>query len=656
MNPDVERLKTLAETPVQTQETARIAEPPATSDTGGRKSGGVSAEQLVSLAKDSGLYLFHDQYQEGYAWVVVREFRHSLKIYGKPFQEWLVRLAWITLKKAPSREALQSASQILAASARYDAPEHPLGPRVMRTPEAIWYDLGREVVRITASGWDLVPEPFPLFLRYKHQRSQVAPVPGGDIQTFLDFINLPRTTSSLSLDQLLLLVSTMLMIIPDIAHPVLCIHAEKGSGKTTLLRMLRELVDPSVTPTGGPPDSVREFVQLASHHYLVFFDNLSTLPEWLSDALCRCVTGEGYSKRELYSNDEDMLYSYRRSIAINGVNLVPSKPDLLDRAIILSLERIPETRNRRDEQLWEHFHVLKASLLGAIFTLVSQVLALVPTVTVTRPPRLADFATYGMAATKALGLREDLFLEALRANSHRQATEALQASPIAEALLFFLEQLSGWSGTPTALLTELNKIAEQAGVNQKNRLWPKEVRWVWRRIKEVRPDLLAAGWQADHREVNGKAQIELTRRPPENDASVPISPIQPSMSGDQTGDITTDQPNMVLDDSAQKVFDSQGLEDTGDSRNIFPASTGVDSTGWPNELPGRGSREMESRERCHSCEEGTWQRYGGLPLCKRHALEAFANMGRSKTCVMNSDRRKEREYEGNHEKGADDHG
>lgn len=654
MNPDVERLTRLAEESVSGSGAPAT---PVTEDATGAGGGkGIAAAQLVALAKDSGLQLFHDQFQDAYAWVVVHDSHQSLKIQSKRFHHWLVRLTWLGLKKAPSRETVQSAIQILAACARYDGPEYSLGTRVVRTSEAIWYDLGQDIVRVTATGWTVVPEPYPLFVRYTHQRPQVVPTPGGDLRSLLSLVNLPGRETGLSSDQLLVLVSLVLMIVPDIAHPVLCIHAEQGAGKTSLMRMLRALIDPSAAPTLGPPDSLREFVQLAAHHYLVFLDNLSTLPEWLSDTICRCVTGEGFSKRELFSDDEDILYCFRRSVGLNGINLVPSKPDLLDRSLILSLERIPDTHRQTEAQLWKTFEALKPRLLGAIFTLVSQVLATLHTITITRAPRLADFATYGVAAAKALGVSEAAFLDALGENSRAQTAEALQASPVAQALLVFLEGKPGWSGTATALLKELNQVADQAGVDQKSRLWPKEVRWVWRRIKEVRPNLLALGWQADHREVNGKAQIELVHRSLENDGGVPPNPNLSGNGGDQPGDSSPHHPDKTLGDADQNLLNQAGAGDTGDSGIIFLDSTGVDSTGWPIELIGMGPRETVSRERCHSCQEGTWQRYGEFPLCKRHALEALASQGGAKTWSVDCDRGKEGEGEENHRGGESSHG
>lgn len=64
---------------------------------------------------------------------------------------------------------------------------------------------------------------------------------------------------------------------------------------------------------------------------------------------------------------------------------------------------------------------------------------------------------------------------------------------------------------------------------------------------------------------------------------------------------------------------------------------GIDSTGWPIALLGLGPRELGTHERCHACEEGTWQRYGGLPFCKRHAREAFASQRGPQPCAEDSE-------------------
>ena len=68
------------------------------------------------------------------------------------------------------------------------------------------------------------------------------------------------------------------------------------------------------------------------------------IPPWISDQLCRAVTGSGFTKRELYSDDNDIIYNFRRCLGFNGINLAATKADLLDRGIIMALERIPESK------------------------------------------------------------------------------------------------------------------------------------------------------------------------------------------------------------------------------------------------------------------------------------------------------------------------
>jgi hypothetical protein len=78
---------------------------------------------------------------------------------------------------------------------------------------------------------------------------------------------------------------------------------------------------------------------------LLSFDNLSGLPVWLSDALCRLASGGGFAVRQLYTDDEEVLFQAARPILLNGIEEVISRPDLGDRAIFLTLAPIGETHD-----------------------------------------------------------------------------------------------------------------------------------------------------------------------------------------------------------------------------------------------------------------------------------------------------------------------
>jgi hypothetical protein len=46
----------------------------------------------------------------------------------------------------------------------------------------------------------------------------------------------------------------------------------------------------------------------ANNGHLLAFDNLSGLPPWLSDALCRLASGGSFAVRQLYTDDEEVLF------------------------------------------------------------------------------------------------------------------------------------------------------------------------------------------------------------------------------------------------------------------------------------------------------------------------------------------------------------
>ena len=84
----------------------------------------------------------------------------------------------------------------------------------------------------------------------------------------------------------------------------------------------------------------------ANNGYLLAFDNLSGLPNWLSDALCRLATGGSFAVRQLYTDDEEILFEAARPILLNSIEEVVSRPDLGDRAIFLTLAPIGEAQRR----------------------------------------------------------------------------------------------------------------------------------------------------------------------------------------------------------------------------------------------------------------------------------------------------------------------
>jgi len=49
------------------------------------------------------------------------------------------------------------------------------------------------------------------------------------------------------------------------------------------------------------------------------FDNVSGVPAWLSDALCRLASGGSLAVRQLYTDDTEVLFEAARPMLLNGI-------------------------------------------------------------------------------------------------------------------------------------------------------------------------------------------------------------------------------------------------------------------------------------------------------------------------------------------------
>jgi hypothetical protein len=152
----------------------------------------------------------------------------------------------------------------------------------------------------------------------------------------------------------------------------------------------------------------------ANNGHLLAFDNLSGLPAWLSDALCRLATGGSFAVRQLYTNDDEVLFQAARPLLVNGIEDVISRADLADRGIFLSLAPIGEQQRRSEIDLWREFEIARPRILGALLDAAVRGLQSLPDVRLaslprwqTSPcgPRLAEQRCGPRAASRAPSIR-----------------------------------------------------------------------------------------------------------------------------------------------------------------------------------------------------------------------------------------------------------
>jgi hypothetical protein len=227
----------------------------------------------------------------------------------------------------------------------------------------------------------------------------------------------------------------------------------------------------------------------------------------LSDALARLATGAGFAARMLYSDGEEKLFYGARPIIINAIGDVVTRSDLLDRSLVLELPRIADQSRRTEEEFWADFDVAHPRILGALLDAVAGALARRPSIRLERLPRMADFATWAVAAEPALGWPDGAFMRAYagnRASAHELALEASSVGSPVRALV----SAGDWQGTSTELLERLTSIAGESVTRRRD--WPADPRALSQELARLAPNLRAVGIGFERKPTGKQRLIFLT--------------------------------------------------------------------------------------------------------------------------------------------------
>jgi hypothetical protein len=328
------------------------------------------------------------------------------------------------------------------------------------------------------------------------------------------FVNIPNEDKA---SWLLLLAWLVQALRPTGPYPVLILQGEQGSAKSTVERLLRALVDPSTEPLRTTPRNERDLIIAAANSWCAAFDNISNLPSWLSDAYCRLSTGGGFSARELYTDSEEVLFDATRPVILNGITDVATRPDLLDRSLIVTLPPIPEERRKPEAKLWREFEEARPKILGALLDALSGALRAVESVRLEGMPRMADFAVWATAAEDSLGLESGAFMMAYAGNLSEATESALEADPVAAAVRELMRDRERWAGTATELWQALNDLVDEDMRHTK--AWPGAPNTLTNRLKRLAPALRGVGIEYGEERVGSKGtrRKTLTRKEPAKD-------------------------------------------------------------------------------------------------------------------------------------------
>lgn len=479
-----------------------------------------AADDLLEQAV-SRCTFFHDAEANSYGMFEHEGHWECHPVRGKSFQNWLRQLHFAATGRGMSRQALQDIIDALDARALFVGQEAPVFLRNARVDDqTLVIDLGdtpwRAVV-ITPAGWKVVERSPVAFRRTATMQALPEPERGGRIDELRRFLNIAPPDFPLVVGWLL---GALRGRGP---YPLLLLQGEQGSGKSTLSKVLRALLDPSTAPLKALPKTETDLGIIARNGAVVCLDNLSGLDARLSDALCRLATGGGISNRLLYSDfDEAVIYLCAPCI-LNGIDDIATRPDLIERCLVLELPAIGA--RRYEDDFWAEFEAARPRLLSTLYAALAAALALEAGTRLEHPPRMADFARWVVAAELVLGWTPGTFLTAYTRNLNTANEAALEASPVGMAVRALVDYNHRWQGTATQLLNELER---RAGDASRGRNWPQGPRGLTNALKRLAPALRRVGIWITHKHLKERTII-LTR----TDATPPATtPSQDSHDDD----------------------------------------------------------------------------------------------------------------------------
>lgn len=463
-----------------------------------------TAVQLYRMAQDAGALAFRSEESGGVYIRYMTGGRFEIApLDSEKFKSWLCLKYFRAVEREPKGSDIAGALLILKGEAWERQPKK-LQIRLAKLDNKIFLDLcdeARRVVAIDADGWTVTQDCDAWFLRSAAMLPLPEPEEGGSLLQLKPFVNCSN-------EDLVVLIGWLVASMnPDGPFPLLAVSAQQGCGKSTVTTILKDLLDPDVSPKLGMFESADALFSTAASRWALAYDNVGRLNEDSSNALCRIATGGGHSKRQLYTDNESYNVTAKRPVILNGISLTIGRMDLLDRTYQLRLN--PIEKRLLESEYYRRFNELRPKLLGALCTAVSAALREVNHIP-ERLPRMADAAAFVLRSEKGGGLpwEPGMFAEVMRQREDEKLEEAIADDSTAQKLVT-LAACGGWTGTMRELLSLVLDSVEQ----EERKFMPSTPRGLGRKLEEIAPLLRSVGVRMGKRRSKTGWLVTLAENP-----------------------------------------------------------------------------------------------------------------------------------------------
>ena len=421
-------------------------------------------QRLVGIGRAETLW--HDGNGAGFVSIKIGgHFEHYPIKEGGRFEDWLRKTysekfatkdGGELVPQMPGSAALKEAVEALRGHALDSGLQKATSFRVARERGAIFLDLGGPdwwAVKVTrGEGVMLVVNPG----MFRPSGQHVLPIPGTGPGRGVEDL---RRLVNVKKEDFILVVGFLLGGISVGPFPIAIVTGPEDSAKTTLCRLLKRTIDPDAKDLRTPPRNVEDLMIAARHSWIVGYDNVSYLSPEVSDAMCRLSSGGAMTKRALYTDGDEFSITACRPLVLNGIpDRLASRPDLVDRAILIKAPPMVSTKRKTEQEFWAEFNEVRPYILGALLEGVAAALRNAHKIEMKEDkPRLFGFVQWAEAGCQALGFAPGEFVEAYLTNRELAGGATIEGNPVAQSVVMLAER-QPFLGTASELLEKLKLL------------------------------------------------------------------------------------------------------------------------------------------------------------------------------------------------------
>ena len=363
----------------------------------------------------------------------------------------LQKLVYESIGEILSKDELEKLLTLLRLEYSNSPKGKPLPKRVTWKEEnrSIYFNAGFYVVEINEHGFRVLPHSSVNRFRYVPIQTDLPKIDesyrGRDVlERFLKYAPVYKDEDAFILD----VVRLITLFIPDISKPIAIYIGPQGAGKTKRSLLNKLLYDPtasvmeSINSRNRDGNIVNKLRPLLDSNVFLVLDNLSSVSQELSDFLCRAITGGTESTRRLYTDRDLDIVQLKGTFDITAIDLNRIPPDLLDRSLIIELERINRNKRLEETALTKAFEKEIPFILPAIFNVISDAIKLYLSVRNEYRPvhRLSSWSYWAIAISRSVGVEKEV-IRAINRGSKKLILKSLeQIEPILPFFYYLIEE------------------------------------------------------------------------------------------------------------------------------------------------------------------------------------------------------------------------